>query len=283
MDRLRDILLFVAGIVSIGSLIMAAYEGFNQRIAPASFLAALGVVCTLIVFIPQLEALKAFGIEAKLRQTYTEAVATLASVKRLAEISAKATYLTLAWGNRMGTPPAREKQAVLDEIDSQLAELMVSPRQLADIQRPFVSMIRLDFFFLFQGVLREYAAILNSKLVDDVHKAPDPNAATASIHRHSDMITAWTKLNNINELTGGLSHRSLEDVLNEFMPKTGQWLNDRELIVFQKFKAEIVRLNADCEKKGGYTTEAVNYYDRYSNDHNVDRANQLRAEVLQQP
>jgi hypothetical protein len=283
MDRLRDILLFVAGIVSIGSLIMAAYEGFNQRLASAWFLAALGVVCTLIVFIPQLEALKAFGIEAKLRQTYTEAVATLASVKRLAEISAKATYLTLAWGNRMGTPPAREKQAVLDEIESQLAELKVSPQQLADIRRPFVSMIRLDFFFLFQGVLREYATILNSKLVDDVHKASDPNAATASVLRHSDLITAWTKWINTDELTASLSHRSLEDVLNELLPKAGQWLNDKELTVFQKFKAEIVRLNADCEKKGGYTTEAVSYYDRYSNDHNVDRANQLRAAVLQQP
>src|SRR6266496_513692 len=191
MDRLRDILLFVAGIVSISSLIMAAFEGFNQRIASASLLAALGVGCSLIVFIPRLEGLKAFGIEAKLRQTYTEAVATLASVKRLAEISARATYLTLAWGNRTATPPAREKQAVLDEIDNQLAELKVSPQQVADIQRPFVNMIRLDFFFLFQGVLREYAVILNSKLVDDVHKAPDPNAAAVSVHRHSDLITAW--------------------------------------------------------------------------------------------
>jgi hypothetical protein len=30
-------------------------------------------------------------------------------------VSARASYLTIAWGNRLGTPPAREKQAVLDE------------------------------------------------------------------------------------------------------------------------------------------------------------------------
>ena len=65
------------------------------------------------------------------------------------------------------------------------------------------------------------------------------------------------------------------------MPKSGEWLTDKELAVVQKFKAEIIRLNADCEKKGGYTAEAVTYYDRYSGDHNIDKAKQLRNEVLQ--
>jgi hypothetical protein len=76
-------------------------------------------------------------------------------LSKLAAISARASYLTIAWGNRLGTPPAKEKQAVLDEIDSQLTELKVSPKELADIQRPFVKMVRLDFFFLFQNVLNQ--------------------------------------------------------------------------------------------------------------------------------
>jgi hypothetical protein len=49
----------------------------------------------------------------------------------------------------------------------------------------------------------------------------------------------------------------------------------------QKFKAEIARLNADCENKGGYTAEAATYYDRYSGDHSIDKAKQLRNEALQ--
>jgi hypothetical protein len=214
MDRLRDVVMFVAGLVSIGSLIMAAFEGFNQRITTASFLAALGIACALIAFVPQLEALKAFGIEAKLRQTYTEAVATLASVKRLAEISARASYLTLAWGNRFGTPPAREKQAVLDEIDTQLAELKVSAQQLAEIQRPFVKMVRLDFFSLFQGVLSQYAGILNSGLTDAVHKARDPSVAAGLAMRHSDLITAWSNRTRKDDPAADLEKQSLEDMLN---------------------------------------------------------------------
>ena len=281
LDRLRDIVLFVTGLLAIGTLIMAAFEGFNQRVASASFLGTLGVVCTFLVFMPKLEVFKVWGVEAKLQQTVTEAVATLASLKRLAEISARASYLTIAWGNRMGTPPAKDKQAVLDEIDSQLAELKVSLEEIARIQLPFVKMVRLDFFFLFQGVINQYAGIINSKLVDDVHHAPDPSAASAIVMKHSDLITAWTKRTQKDDPGAVLEKGSLEDVLNDYVPKSGEWLSDKELAVVQKFKAEIIRLNADCEKKGGYTAEAVTYYDRYSGEHNIDKAKQLRNEVLQ--
>ncbi len=281
LDRLRDIVLFVTGLLAIGALIMAAFEGFNQRVAAASFLGTLGVACTFLVFMPKLEVFKVWGVEAKLQQTVTEAVATLASLKRLTEISARASYLTIAWGNRMGTPPAKDKQTVLDEIDSQLAELKVSPEEIARIQLPFVKMVRLDFFFLFQGVLNQYAGIINSKLVDDVHHALDPSAASAIVMKHSDLITAWTKRTQMEDPSADLEKESLEDVLNDYVPKSGEWLSDKELAIVQKFKAEIVRLNADCEKKGGYTAEAVTYYDRYSGDHNIDKAKQLRNEMLQ--
>jgi hypothetical protein len=234
-----------------------------------------------MVFLPKLEVFKAFGVEAKLQRTVTEAVATLASLKRLAEISASASYLTIAWGNRLGTPPARDKQAVLDEIDNQLAELKVSPDEIAKIQRPFVKMVRLDFFFLFQGVLSQYAGIINSKLVADVHEAKDPSAASAIVMKHSDLITAWTKRTQKDDPSADLETQSLEDVLNDYVPKSGEWLSDKELAVVQKFKAEVLRLNADCEKRGGYTPEAVTYYDRYSGDRNIDKAKQLRNEVLQ--
>jgi hypothetical protein len=281
LDRLRDIVLFVTGLLAIGALIMAAFEGFHQRVGAASFLGTLGVVCTFLVFMPKLEVFKVWGVEAKLQQTVTEAVATLASLKRLAEISARASYLTIAWGNRMGTPPAKDKQTVLDEINSQLAELKVSPEEIAKIQFPFVKMVRLDFFFLFQGVLNQYATIIATKMTDDVHSAQDPSAASRVVMKHSELITAWTARTQKEDPSADLEKHPLEDVLNDYVPKSGEWLTDKEQGVVQRFKAEIIRLNADCEKKGGYTAEAVAYYDRYSGDHNIDKAKQLRNEVLQ--
>ncbi|QND70824.1 hypothetical protein [Tardiphaga robiniae] len=220
-------------------------------------------------------------MEVELRETLDRAEEIIGRVRKLATISARASYLTLAWGNRLGTPLAREKQAVLDEIDAQLAELKVTPQQLADIQRPFVKMVRLDFFSLFQGVLSQYAGIINTELTEAVHKAGDPSVAAGLSMKHSDLITAWGKRVRKDDPAADLEKQSLESLLNEYIPKSGEWLSDKDLSAIQKFKAEIVRLNADCEKKGGYTPEAVTYYDRYSGDHNIDKAQQLRNEALQ--
>ncbi len=79
LDRLREIVLFVTGLLAIGALIMAAFEGFNHRVSSAVFLGTLGVV--FLLFMPKLEVFKVWGVEAKLQQTVTEAVATLANLK----------------------------------------------------------------------------------------------------------------------------------------------------------------------------------------------------------
>jgi hypothetical protein len=105
------------------------------------------------------------------------------------------------------------------------------------------------------------------------------------VRHHSDLITAWSKRTGRDDPhfdpSADLEKASLEDVLNGYIPRRGEWLSDKELAVMQKFKAEIVSLNADCEKKGGYTSDAATYYDRYSGDHSIDKARQLRNEVLQ--
>jgi hypothetical protein len=281
MEKLREIYVFVCFAMGICGLILAVFQAWNGKMVSAGGLLLAFAVCGIVVFLSQIKTFKVWQVEVELRETLDRAEEIIGRVRKLASISARANYLIIAWGNRMGTPPARDKQAVFDAIDNQLAELKVSPQELADIQRPFVKMVRLDFFFLFQGVLMQYAGILNEKLVADVHEAKDASAASAVVMRHSDLITVWTKRTRKDDPGGDLETQSLEDVLNDYMPKSGEWLNGKELTVMQKFKAEIARLNADCEKKGGYTPEAVTYYDRYSGDHNIGKAKQLRNEVLQ--
>ena len=281
MEKLREIYVFVCFALGVVALILCVFQAWSGKIGSASALGAAFVICGVFLFLSQIKTFKVWEVQVELRETLDRAEEIIGRVRKLAAISARASYLTIAWGNRLGTPPAREKQAVLDEIDNQLAELKVSPEELADIQRPFVKMVRLDFFFLFQGVLSQYATILNTELVADVHAAKDPSVASAAVMRHSELITAWTKRTKKEDPSADLEKESLEDALNEYMPKGGEWLNVKELAVIQKFKAEILRLNADCEKKGGYTPEAVTYYDRYSGDHNIDKAKQLRNEVLQ--
>jgi hypothetical protein len=281
MEKLREIFVFVCFALGLVALILCVFQAWSGKIASASALGVAFLVCGLFLFLSQVKAFRVWEVQVELRETLDRAEEIIGRVRKLASISARASYLTIACGNRLGTPPAREKQAVLDEIDSQLAELKVSPKELADIQQPFVKMVRLDFFFLFKGVLSQYAGIINKELVADVRAAKDPSAASAVVMRHSELITAWTKRTQSEDPSADLEKETLEDALNGYIPKSGEWLNDKELAVMQKFKAEILRLNSDCEKKGGYTPEAVTYYDRYSGDHNIDKATQLRNEALQ--
>jgi len=250
MEKLREIYVFVCFALGVVALIICVFQAWSGKIGSASALGAAFVICGVFLFLSQIKTFKVWEVQVELRETLDRAEEIIGRVRKLAAISARASYLTIAWGNRLGTPPAREKQAVLDEIDNQLAELKVSPEELADIQRPFVKMVRLDFFFLFQGVLSQYATILNTELVADVHAAKDPSVASAAVMRHSELITAWTKRTKKEDPSADLEKESLEDALNEYMPKGGEWLNVKELAVMQKFKTVIVRLNADCEKKG---------------------------------
>ena len=281
MEKLREIYVFVCFALGVVALILCVFQAWNDKTKSATALGVVFVACGVFLFLSQIKTFKVWEVQVELRETLDRAEEIIGRLRKLASISARASYLTIAWGNRLGTPPAREKQAILNEIDSQLAELKVSPDELADIQRPFVKMVRLDFFFLFQGVLNQYAALINAKLTADVHEAKDPSAAAALVMHHSELITAWTKRTERDDPDADLEKESLEDLLNDYTPRSGEWLNDKELAVMQKFKGEIVRLNAACEKKGGYTPEAVLYYDRYSGDHNIDKAKQLRNEVLQ--
>ena len=61
-----------------------------------------------------------------------------------------------------------------------------------------------------------------------------------------------------------LESKKLSGVIDDWMPGKGGWLSDKELTAIDVFKQEVVGLNTDCEKKGGYTTEASEYLDHYS-------------------
>ncbi|WP_245570176.1 hypothetical protein [Bradyrhizobium ottawaense] len=80
---------------------------------------------------------------------------------------------------------------------------------------------------------------------------------------HSNLITPWSQQTSKFGAMERLETKSLSTVIDEYMPAKGGWLSDKELAAFDTFKRELVRLNDDSAKKGGYTAEAADYYDRY--------------------
>ena len=64
----------------------AVYQAFQNEKGSAFALGTLFLIGALIVFLPQVEYIKTLGVEARLKESYKEAVATVATVRRLAEI-----------------------------------------------------------------------------------------------------------------------------------------------------------------------------------------------------
>ncbi len=182
MDKIRDIFSYFVAAMAMFALLGGVYQAFQNQKGSALTLGTLFLVGAIIVFLPQIEFFKTLGVEARLRQTVTEAVATLESLKRLSQISARASYLTIAWGNRMGTPKAQDKQVVLDDIDAQLTDLKVTADERAVIVRPWITMIRADFFFLYTRVLREFAT-LKATDIDRVARVANTTEVACCIAR----------------------------------------------------------------------------------------------------
>jgi len=156
MDRIWDFLLFVCAIVATGTLLLATFQAYNEKYGSAGALGAIFVVCALFVFIPRLEYLKVWAVEARLTQTLDRAEETIAKIKELSASSARANYMLMAWGNRLATARAKERQAVMDQIDKQLSDLEIASDQRARIAGPFVRMIGFDWHTWFSRMLVRY-------------------------------------------------------------------------------------------------------------------------------
>lgn len=63
-----------------------------------------------------------------------------------------------------------------------------------------------------------------------------------------------------------LNTYDLKEELDREMPTPDEWLNERERGIAQRFEQRILELYAGCEKKGGFTAEAFDFYDKYSDD-----------------
>ena len=261
MDRIRDILLYVAAAFAMLSFACAVYQAMNEKLQSAGVLAGIAVACTLLVFFPRLEMLKAFGIEARLSQTLDRAEEILRKLQRLSVISARTSYMVMAWGNRMGSPSAKNKQAVLDEVDRQLAELNVDARERAEVKRPYVQLIGFDFLYLFTRMFDRYANWKRDELTRQLIANQNEQTKRA-VEEFSANISEWRTAAIGGDVLSRLDGYKFADEMQRAMPTA--WLDDRERRAAESLRAQMVRMFEDCERNGGFTDEAANFYDRYN-------------------
>jgi hypothetical protein len=170
MDRVRDIFLYFVAAVAMFSLLCSVYQAMNDKLWSASVLGTIFLVSAFVVFIPRLEVLKAWGIEARLRESLDRAEEIIERIRRLSTLSARVTYLTMAWSNRWGEPSARVRMSLLDDIDKQLEEMNVAPVERKAITRPLTRMIGVDLYNIYVNVLDRYMNFRKNKTPEDTAK-----------------------------------------------------------------------------------------------------------------
>lgn len=266
MDKVRDILLFFSAAMAVFSLICAVYQAMNDKVASAIALAGMFLVCVLVVFLPKLEVLEAFGVKAHLVKTLNEAEEILAKLRQLSITSAKATYRGVGTGGRMGPSSAVGNQAMLDEIDNQLRVLGVSEKERRELSSTYVRLMGFDFYMMYARTLERYFQFKLDDMVRQSNKEPENASLKKEVERWREGKKTWHP--NYNLYSQLLSF-SLDDETNKLVPKG--WLSERDQLSVLAYRDEILTLFKETEAKGGLTPRAAAYVDEYRSERGPDK------------
>ncbi|UPJ68110.1 hypothetical protein [Bradyrhizobium sp. 191] len=256
MDKIREILLYFVAAMAIFALICAVYQAMNEKVAAGGLLSAIFLVCVLVVFLPKLEILEAWGVKAHLVRTLNEADEILAKLRRLAVINAKSTYEAVGIGQRWDGHSAVENQARLDEINAQLADFGVPEKERRDLAQGYIRLMGFDLYMHYVRTLERYF-IFKRNVLRMVGERDKNDGMKAEAVAYDEVLKDW-KPNN--KLFHQLGTYSLEEELTRVQPKG---LSDSDRRGVEAFRSQIVRLYKDSEARAGLTKEAASYLDTY--------------------
>lgn len=258
MDRMRDLLSFFIAAMAMIALLCAIYEAMNQRSGSALTLTTIFLLSTLLFYLPRLETLSALGISVKLQSTLDQAQEIIGRLKTLAEVNAKVTYMTMAWGNRLGSPKAVDKQKILDDMNGQLLALNVSDAERREIAKPLVALIGLDLYLSYSNVMERFVFWKNIFANRALSANRTPEAA-AEYQKLSASIAEWRGLNAGKGPGDDLDNYDLRTYLVRDTPVA--LMSDTEKAAAETFRSQILAFYEGCVAKGGYTAEAATFFD----------------------
>jgi hypothetical protein len=248
MDRLKEILSYFLAAMAMLSLLCAVYEAMNQRLASAGTLAGIFIAAALLMYLPQLEAFSAFGVEARMQKTLDRAQEILDKVREVSIASAKSAYLDLAWSGRLGGVSFREKQKVLDSVDQQLRRIGVKDDELRAIVQPYIELIGYDFIVEFYNMAR--GALLHNRT---------PGNEGAKVV--AEWEAKWTP-NGVDPIRSWLvDGRKLTSYFKQQISRSAMPALEYDKLA--RFADKIGELYEGCRNRGGYTDEALSAFESY--------------------
>ena len=112
-------------------LFLGLYLAAMDKVAAGTLAAGIFVVLILLHHLPQMELLKAWGIEAKMRARLNEAEEIMKTLRQAVIASATLTYHSLSWSGRWDDGDPKLKQRIADLTDDALRATGVSGAEIA--------------------------------------------------------------------------------------------------------------------------------------------------------
>jgi hypothetical protein len=225
-------------------------------------------LCVVLAYVPKLDSIKGGFLDAKFNRTLNQANDIIARLSKMAVTNARVSYTSLAWGNRLGTPYAKDKQAILDEVDQQLADLNVSATERRALSRTFVNLIGVDLSSIYSATIGQVVQEKIRQAGERTTKHPGPEAQ-AAYEKAIAASEAWQKDLNKNNLVETFN-------MSEHLLIPTALLDEREQVLTQKFANAIMTAFAESEKTGGYSSAAATLVDDYNSNFDVVAARRAR-------
>ena len=243
---------------AIVSFAFAVFLLLHDRKGAASILGAMAIVAALLAYPPQLDSLSAFAVNVKLKNNLDRADEILAKMRDLSIVNAKLAYTTLAWGNRLGTPKAIEKQRLLDEMDEQLAALKVSLDERAELKRNYVRFIAFDFYQMYVGAI-DYALSRGMEAAQLKVNSESTDANRTAAQKFGVQMNDW-RLKRARPSLEQMPLDGFRKLLQDNIPL--DTFSSEQTQRLTKLADEIADLFESSRQKGGYTKEAAEFHDK---------------------
>jgi hypothetical protein len=244
VEFLKNILAVFFACTAVVTLSRGVYLICFGQSAAVGPLLVVSLVATLLFYFPQLELLKAFGVEAKVKKSIDDAKEVIKILRKQAESAAKATYALVAYSNRYEGLTPQGKQQIIDDTDDVLESLGTSKEDVRNLKGPYLASVGYDLKDVFESILKSY--IQCSELDIEGRKK-----------WLSDLDDGgWLQLERIKEMKG----QQLGAALVRSIPTMITESESRSQ--FEQLGRKLGQIFADCLNRGGYTEESLAFLEK---------------------
>jgi hypothetical protein len=252
--KVKDVIIgsppYLFALAAAACLCLAIWFSWQDKLKAAALLSGLFLLCVVLAYFPQLDSIKAFSIDVKLRNSLDRADEILAKIRKVSIGSAKSTYMNTAWSGRFGGMSERDKQDLLDAVNEELQSVGITDEERKEIVRPYIEFIGYDLYIIFyesvRGVLWHFRTI------------PTESQGTKLI---SEWEGKW-QTDGLNSVRRYLSDGStLTSHMKEQIPQSFLDTGNNEKLT--KLAENIGRIFDGCLRRGGHTEESLKFIDVY--------------------